>query len=442
MQSATKEDIALLKESGVFDADWYRSAYSDVRSLQMDPAEHYLRYGQSMGRMSADGEKIDISILKTLQGLPAPKKGHTLMEANEICLSGNDALGFVYARKHLPAEFAYTIESLRANKALRHGDEAGWLEHLSRYLSHFGPLALRLEGEGSVFERLATKPVQPITDGPLISVMMPAWNAEATLRKAAESILDQSWRQLELLIVDDASQDGTWGVMLELAARDPRVRIFRNRINVGPYVSKNIALTQAKGDWITGHDADDWAVPRRLERHMAAVIMGNGVKASLTYMIRTQPEGMIDSIGRITDFTPDGVARISSISALFERAFMREHLGHWDSVRFAADSEMISRARTILGTDFKQFRQIGMICLSLPSGLTNHPEMGVTAGATGGLSPARQAFKSAWTNWHKSLAGQSTGMMLFPISDERPYPAPEEMVVPVRDIERNLRNDW
>jgi len=434
MRSPTKEDIALLKESGVFDADWYRSTYYDVRSLKMDPAEHYLRYGHSMGRMSADGERIDIPILKKLQGLPVPEKRRALVEANKICLSGNDALGLAYARKQLPEEFAYTIEVLRANAALRRGDEAGWLEHLTRYLSHFGPLPLRLEGEGSVFERLATKPVQTINDGPLISVIMPAWNADATLRKAAASILEQSWRHLELLIVDDASQDDTWGVMQELAERDPRVRIFRNRINVGPYVSKNIALTQAKGDWITGHDADDWAVPNRLERHMAAVMKGNGAKVSLTYMLRIHPEGMIDSIGRITDFSPDGAARVSSISALFERAFMREHLGHWDSVRFAADSEMISRARTILGHDFKHFHQIGMICLSLPSSLTNHPEMGVTSKATGGLSSTRQAYKAAWTNWHKSLVGQSTGMMLFPISSERPYPAPKEMVVPASDV--------
>src|SRR6056297_1216074 len=117
MRSPTKEDIALLKESGVFDADWYRSTYYDVRSLKMDPAEHYLRYGHSMGRMSADGERIDISILKKLQRLPAPAKGRALLEANEICQNGDDELGLTYARKHLPEEFAYTLETLRANEA-------------------------------------------------------------------------------------------------------------------------------------------------------------------------------------------------------------------------------------------------------------------------------------------------------------------------------------
>ena len=84
-------------------------------------------------------------------------------------------------------------------------------------------------------------------------VMMPAWNSEDTLEAAAMSILDQTWQNLELLIVDDASHDDTWAVMEILARRDERVRITRNKVNVGPYVSKNVALGHARGDWITGH---------------------------------------------------------------------------------------------------------------------------------------------------------------------------------------------
>lgn len=442
MTSPTKEDIALLRDSGVFDAEWYRSTYSDVGALRMDPAEHYLRYGRPMGRMSADGEQIDISIVKKVQSLAAPAKGRALLEADEICRSGEDTLGLAYARKYLPQELAYTIETLRANAALRRNDEAGWLRHLNAYLDHFGAAPIRLErgntGPETIFDRLACAPLQPVTGGPLVSVIMPAWNAEKTVRKAAQSILDQTWRNLELLIVDDASSDGTWAVLKQLAAGDARVKILRNTVNVGPYVSKNIALTRATGAWITGHDADDWAHQQRLERHMAAVIKDTGVKVSLTYMIRIKPDGMIDSIGRVTEFSPDGVTRVSSISALFERAFMRDHLGYWDSVRFAADSEMISRARTILGAGFNHFWQIGMICQSLPSGLTNHPEMGVTSGANGRLSSVRQTYKAAWTSWHASLAGQTTGMMDFPSLAERPYPAPNEVLVPVQDIKKNM----
>lgn len=448
--------LDLIRRDPEFDPVWYLARYPDVAQARMDPAAHFARYGHLMNR--DPGPTLSTRFVRTLYNIPARHEplaylrarkakeggalkhdpGRVLMAANEVAEAGDHERAIILAASHLDTELGYTVDALRANAALGRCETESWLAHLNRYLSNFGDIRLVLEGAGTAYERLATDPVAPVIDGPLVSVIMPAWNSEKTLLKAAGSVLAQSWRNLELLIVDDASTDGTWKVMQGLAAQDPRVRILRNQVNVGPYVSKNIALTQAKGDWITGHDADDWAVPRRIEQHMAAVLTAAKPKASLTYMIRIQPDGMIDSIGRVTEFSPDGVARVSSISTLFERDFMQQHLGHWDSVRFAADSEMIARARTLLGAEFKSFRQIGMICLNLPTGLTRHPELGVTAGANGGLSPTRQAFKAAWTAWHKKAVGSNEAFMPFPIQGDRPYAAPDEMIVPLVNIQKNL----
>ena len=196
-------DLELIRTSPDFDAGWYLSAYPDVAQSRMDPAEHFLRFGQLLNRDPGPGlclrfvrhlynippRQEPLAYLRQLKakagGTLSPDKGRVLMAANEVAFAGEHDRAIALALAHLPAELAYTIDALRANAALWRGDEAGWLEHLTRYLSHFGPLALRLEGEGSVFERLATKPVQPITDGPLISVIMPAWNAETTLRNVS-----------------------------------------------------------------------------------------------------------------------------------------------------------------------------------------------------------------------------------------------------------------
>lgn len=437
MTNPTKEDIALLRDSGVFDAEWYRSAYSDVGALRMDPAEHYLKYGLPLGRMAADGARVDISVVKKVQSLAAPAKGCALLEANEICRSGDDTLGLAYARKYLPQELAHTIETLRANAALRRKDEAGWLRHINAYLDHFGAPPILLErggiGAGTIFDRLACAPLPLVTGGPLVSVIMPAWNAEKTVRKAAQSILDQTWRNLELLIVDDASTDSTWLVLQQLAATDARVKISRNKVNVGPYVSKNIALPQAKGAWITGHDADDWAHPQRLEQHIAGALARN-LSASLTFMLRITEQGRMEHFSRVNAFSLDGAARVCSIATLFEVDLLRRKLGFWDSVRYGADSEMIGRSRRILGDDFAHLPLISMFCLDLPGSLTNDPIDGIRTSS--GLSHSRRAYRDASLAWLADTSPEKL-YMEFP-QETRPFPADNKIIVETHIVKKNL----
>ena len=343
----------------------------------------------------------------------------------------------VLADKNLPFDLKYTAHILRANAAISSGDERGWLKHLNCYLESFGAAPVKLEGEGSLFERLSGVSLPFIVDGPLISVIMPAFNAEKTLFKAAYSILNQTWRNLELLIVDDFSTDKTWSVMLDIAAVDSRVKIIRNKVNVGPYVSKNIALIQAKGLWITGHDADDWALPQRLENHMKAILQASPrPRASLSYMIRLNSEGEFVRFSKKSSFSIDGVTRKSSISLICERDFFQSKLGAWDSVRFGADSETIDRLERLLGADFLELRQIGMLCLEHENSLTGHPELGVSP--TTGVSPPRAEYALAWKAWHKQVipAGRSVRLE-FPPEKVRPFAAPEVMTVTREHVIRN-----
>lgn len=368
---------------------------------------------------------------------PAPKKKGELLAAHEITRRGDHQLGIRYAKMHVPAKFSYAISTLQANEALARGDEDAWLRHLNDYIAHFGAAAVKL-GEGdTLLDRLSTPPLPIVSGGPLVSVIMPAWNAEKTIRAAANSILKQTWRNFELLIVDDASTDGTWAAMQEIASCDERVRIHRNTANVGPYVSKNIGLSMAKGSWITGHDADDWAHPQRLEHHLGVVLsQPSPARASHTYMARITASGEFDTFSRISAFSLDGVTRVSSISTLFDGNLLREQLGYWDSVRFGADSEMISRTKRILGDEFRSIPQIGMLCLSMETSLTNHVDFGIRT-AAGGLSPIRAAYVSAWTKEHETRPIDQL-YMPFPNANS-PYAKDEGHKVPVASVHENLR---
>ena len=106
-------------------------------------------------------------------------------------------------------------------------------------------------------------------DAMLVSVYMPTRNREALAAKAIASVLAQTHRNLELIVVDDGSTDGTPGLLAREAARDPRLRFFRNDTSRGAPYSRNLAITHARGEWITGLDDDDMFHPARIEAFLS-----------------------------------------------------------------------------------------------------------------------------------------------------------------------------
>lgn len=101
---------------------------------------------------------------------------------------------------------------------------------------------------------------------PLISVVIPAYNAVAFLEQAVQSVLRQTYTEFEVLIVDDSSTDDTMMVIASLAAQDNRVRHFISETNRGPGHARNIGMDNASGEWVTFLDADDWYESERLEK--------------------------------------------------------------------------------------------------------------------------------------------------------------------------------
>lgn len=121
---------------------------------------------------------------------------------------------------------------------------------------------------------------------PLVSVLMPAWNAERYLAEAVQSVLDQSLRQLELVVVDDASTDASWDILQDFARRDPRVRVFRNERNLQIAKTRNRAFREANptSRYFAIMDSDDVCMPERLaeqvrflETHAAHALVGTQI---------------------------------------------------------------------------------------------------------------------------------------------------------------------
>lgn len=102
-------------------------------------------------------------------------------------------------------------------------------------------------------------------DFPLISVVIPCFNAEMYLEEAIQSIIKQTYTNLEIIVMNDGSTDGTREILNKYAANDKRIKIYENPGNRGLIYTLNKGVQVAKGEYIARMDADDIAAPERIE---------------------------------------------------------------------------------------------------------------------------------------------------------------------------------
>jgi GT2 family glycosyltransferase len=108
---------------------------------------------------------------------------------------------------------------------------------------------------------------EPVAEIPAVSVVLPAYNRAGAIRGAIESVLRQTWTDFELLVVDDASTDGTPAAVAEI--RDPRLRLIANPRNLGAAAARNAGIREARGAFVAFQDSDDEWLPLKLAKQMA-----------------------------------------------------------------------------------------------------------------------------------------------------------------------------
>ena len=124
---------------------------------------------------------------------------------------------------------------------------------------------------------------------PEISVIVPVYKAEAFLKKCADSILSQTFADLELLLVEDGSPDDSGKLCDAIAGTDPRVRVFHKE-NGGVSSARNLGMAEAQGTYLAFADADDWLPPDALEAMHSALTAAGGDSAGGAHYL-AQPDG-------------------------------------------------------------------------------------------------------------------------------------------------------
>ena len=111
------------------------------------------------------------------------------------------------------------------------------------------------------------------TDLGLVSIIMPNYNSEKYVKESIQSVLDQTYQNWELILVDDCSTDNSLEIVKSFG--DDRIKIFQNETNSGAAVSRNYALRMAEGKWIAFLDSDDLWSPEKLSLQIDFMVKNN-----------------------------------------------------------------------------------------------------------------------------------------------------------------------
>jgi succinoglycan biosynthesis protein ExoO len=184
---------------------------------------------------------------------------------------------------------------------------------------------------------------------PTVSVIIAAYNVSSLVGRVLDSVVAQTFPDWEIVVVDDASTDGTVERVSEHAARDSRIRLVRQPTNQGPSAARNRGLGEARGEWAAVLDADDAWRPERLERllHIASVTGSDFVADNLVLY----DDGVHEEAGVAFDldldmtrldperlFADDNPLRLGLMKPLIKRSLLeRTGLRYEESLRSAED---------------------------------------------------------------------------------------------------------
>ena len=299
-----------------------------------------------------------------------------------------------------------------------------WLAGLNTLLKEDGVAPISMQ-EGRVSFSNVTTDLPPAAEAdgsPLVTVIMPIYEPSAATNIAVDSLLRQTWRKLEIIMIDDCSpeQDADgyptpYRQQLEdLAARDPRIRLVLKDVNRGSYSVRNDALDLATGDLITVADKDDWHHPQQIELQVRDFMAAPERVANMTNWVRVDEQLTLmlrSATGR--------VAYPSMASLMFRRDPVLKDLGYWDTIRKSGDSEFKSRIENYYGITVEPIAKAPLAFALMDGANLTRDDMGV-----GYLAPERRAYLRGYKSWHREIRESGESPYMPKSLEERRFVAP------------------
>jgi hypothetical protein len=297
-------------------------------------------------------EELDLLHMAARSTFPRPPDRKLLLQMAYLHIELGDvetADRLIRAFEQWSVEIALLEHNARmAKRSLAHDrsrQEVSFRDALNCVFSHFGLLELENPAEPAT-DRLPImaprRTAQTGMNGPLVSIIVPAYNCDRSLSLTLSSLVQQDWTEIEIIVVDDASTDSTFNVASRVSRQHPRITVLRNSENRGAYATRNAGLAAAQGDYITVCDAGDWAHPSRV-RLQVTDLLASGSAMNWTQLVRC---------GTDLRFRPRnrGLGRFihDNPSSLMFHAALLEACGGWDEIRVSGDTDLRLRAQRLV----------------------------------------------------------------------------------------------
>ncbi len=258
------------------------------------------------------------------------------------------------------------------------------------------------------FDRIQSRSKKKHKAQQKVSVIMTTYKSKACVDRAISSILEQSYKNIELIVVDDCSPDDTFAYLQNKYAT--QITLMQPKKNSGTYVCKNLGMSECSGDYITFMDSDDWSHPDRILHQVNYLNSNTEHIACQTGHLRIFDNGDLLIRKR-------GINVEAPISLMIKRKIINK-LGYFDSVRVSGDSEYINRIKKYYGRDT-------VAILNAPLYLARQSDSSLTTSGPTALSWAampkiRIDYRRMFRNWHKN----TENLYVERVQEKRCFEAP------------------
>lgn len=262
-----------------------------------------------------------------------------------------------------------------------------WADSINTVFARDGlsPIKIRPSSGATPFDSIEST-IEPRTvEGPLVTVFVPTYNRGPLIGTALKSLVQQTWKNLEIIVIDDGSDEENIETLKEICAEFPEVKVIYQGTNKGAYEARNTALKVANGEFVTVHDDDDWSHPEKIQVQVGHLMSNPDALGNIIYHARATEELAFTRINNNPVFNQP------YFGSLMYRASVFSDFGDFDPINRSADAEFRDRVVAATGKPIPSV-------LNVPLAFIRAHSNSLTAGeiSRGYIDPARTFYQSSY----------------------------------------------